>query len=69
MAREIEAVILVRQAAKARSRELEAQSCEAKYKDIKAAVEAHIIAEVQAEFGQVYSELQARCKAESAAAV
>ena len=66
MAQEIEAAIS--QAAKARCRELEAQ-CEAKCKDIEAAVEARVIAQAQAEFGRVYAELQARCKAESEAAV
>ena len=58
----------IRQAAKARCRELEAQ-CEAKCKDTEAAVEARVIAQAQAEFGRVYAELQARCKAESEAAV
>ena len=68
----------ISQAAKARCTELEAQceakckdieaACEAKCKDIEAAVEARVIAEAHAEFGRVYADLQARCKAESEAA-
>ena len=62
MAQETEAAI--RQASRARCKELGAQC-----KDTAAAVEARAIAEAQAEFEQVYAELQARCKAESEAAV
>ena len=66
MAQEVE--VAMRQAAKARCGELGAQ-CEARHKDIEAAVEAHMIVQAQAEFPRVYSETQARCKAESEAAV
>ena len=69
LAEETEAAI--RQAAKARCRELEARcrEPEAQCTDIEAAVEARVIAEAQAKFDRVCSELQARCKAESESAV